>query len=509
MATVTTLPDVGRRLSLSRLIASPAAFTALGTAVAFLLLGYHPFAEDGGIYAAALAARLQPSLFPAEHAFPVAHTGRSLFVPLLEFLAQGLSLSCPAALLLAYAGCLAATVAAGQSLASVLFRERAAKQWAAVTLVVALGLPVAGTSLYLADPYVTARSVSTPLLLWAIAFTLRRRVLPAAGCFLLGFALHPMMTASTAVLLLCVLALRSSRPAVFAAVVGAGTLAVMAALALLPAADTEAVRAASISRSYWFLSRWSWYELAGLLAPLLLTPVLAFRRSGNQAAGPAVRQLALAATLAMLVVTAGVILLVHPANGSMLLARVQPLRLLHSVYAIFMLLLGGTAGRLRLLRTRRAALAGCAVAAVSLLGMQRALYPHSAHIELPWTVPANGYEQSFVWARDHTPQDALFAIDSSYTTAHGEDAQVFRAVALRSSLPDAAKDGGIASVMPQLAAHWQAAAVAQTGLAVATDDERLARVRPLGATWIVLPSAAQTHFDCPYTNPAAKVCRLP
>jgi hypothetical protein len=504
MATVTTLPVVQRQgfrtRALSCVADSPATAVALGTVTAFLLLGYHPYAEDGGIYAAALAARLDPTLFPAEHAFAVAHTAKSFFVPLLAVLAGALHLSLPTVLLVAHIACLAATVAAARSLAKVLFASISSQRWAVATLVVSLGLPVAGTSLYLADPYLTARSLSTPILLWAFSLLLRRRTETAAACLLIAFALHPMMTATSAVLFAFLLALRSSRRVLWISGLGATTLLTMALLRFIPAADGEAVRAASVSRSYWFPSEWAWYEVVGLLAPLLLLPVIASIRKVE----PAARQLALAATLAAATVCIGMLLFVHPGNTSMLLARLQPLRLLHTVYLVFVLLLGGLAGRMPLLRWGI-----CAVSGISLLCMQRSLYPHSSHVELPWRAIGNEYAQAFTWARDNTPMDALFALDASYTTAHGEDALLFRAIALRSSLPDAAKDGGIASVVPALAPEWQAAARAQSALASESDADRLARTIPLGATWVVLPSGAPTQFDCPYANRTAKVCKLP
>jgi hypothetical protein len=42
-----------------------------------------------------------------------------------------------------------------------------------------------------------------------------------------------------------------------------------------------------------------------------------------------------------------------------------------------------------------------------------------------------------------------------------------------------------------------------------TDAQRIAALRPLGVSWIVLESGAATAFDCPYRNAAVEVCRLP
>ena len=81
-------------------------------------------------------------------------------------------------LLLAYLASIAATVAAGAFLARQMFNSVPAQRWSVLLFSVALGVPIAGTSLYLADPYLTARSASTPLLLCALAWMLRGR--PAA-----------------------------------------------------------------------------------------------------------------------------------------------------------------------------------------------------------------------------------------------------------------------------------------------------------------------------------------
>jgi hypothetical protein len=41
-----------------------------------------------------------------------------------------------------------------------------------------------------------------------------------------------------------------------------------------------------------------------------------------------------------------------------------------------------------------------------------------------------------------------------------------------------------------------------------TDQQRLASLRPLGATWIMLPGTSKTSLPCPYRNSTVQVCRL-
>jgi hypothetical protein len=126
-------------------------------------------------------------------------------------------------------------------------------------------------------------------------------------------------------------------------------------------------------------------------------------------------------------------------------------------------------------------------------------------------VPRNPWAQAFLWVRDNTPKDALFALDADYINAPGEDAQCFRAIARRSALADYSKDGGEASIAPVLTADWVRDQAAQQALSSpsTTDAQRLAALRPLGVTWLVLQPSAATSLDCPYANSAVKLCRLP
>ena len=506
MSTTVLLPQTEPRTA-ARTRPSTGLLTAvLCTVVALLLLGYHPWAEDGGIYASSLALRMQPGLFPAERGFAMAHTGRSLFVPALALLARAAHLSLPVALFTAYVLSLLATVLAAQRLLEQIFEDTAARRWSLVLFAASLGVPIAGTSLYLADPYLTARSISTPLLLWTVVLLLQRRVAAAWLCVAASATLHPLMTAWATLLLLTLHAQRARRPALWSAVLFVAAVLCMALVVLAAPADGAAAQAAALSRAYWFPRDWAWYEWVGMAAPALLLciPFLPRRVPVTAAA----RTLSVAVAVSTVVVSAASLLLIQTGSRTMLLARLQPLRLLHTEYALFVLLVGGFAAHLRPRGRRWPVLLFCAGAAAGLAVMQRDLYRDSRHLELPWTAPGNGYERAFLWARQNTPADALFALDAEYTTAAGADAQVFRAVALRSSLPDAAKDGGIASVMPRLADAWLTASRAQSGLAAASDAERIARVQPLGATWIVLPAASATALTCPYVNEGARVCRL-
>jgi hypothetical protein len=76
-------------------------------------------------------------------------------------------------------------------------------------------------------------------------------------------------------------------------------------------------------------------------------------------------------------------------------------------------------------------------------------------------------------------------------------------------LPDFSKDGGVVANKPELATAWLQGEVAQAEVNAELDAERVAALRPLGVTWVVLKRAATTGFVCEYANEAVKVCRLP
>jgi hypothetical protein len=199
-----------------------------------------------------------------------------------------------------------------------------------------------------------------------------------------------------------------------------------------------------------------------------------------------------------------------------LVARMQPLRIFQLVYVVMIVVLGGAlGGKILQRRPMRWVLVFSLVAAV-MVTVERGTFPASRHIELPKalgrlvaTDSPNEFEQAFRWISSNTPRDALFALDSQYISEPGEDAQGFRAIAERSALPDFSKDGGIVTNKPELAATWLQGETAQAQLNIKTDAERVAALRPLGVTWVVLKRSAATGFACEYANEAVRVCRLP
>ncbi|WP_433983271.1 hypothetical protein RBB78_17865 [Tunturiibacter empetritectus] len=146
--------------------------TAL-TFLALLIHGYHPYAEDGGIYLPEIKRLLDPALYPYGAEFVVGHLRYSVFAPLMAGLVRESRLSLEMVLLLVHLASFWMTLFAAWLLAARCYASREARGGAVALLTVWLTIPIAGTSLMLMDPYVTARSISTPCALLALVGTLR------------------------------------------------------------------------------------------------------------------------------------------------------------------------------------------------------------------------------------------------------------------------------------------------------------------------------------------------
>jgi hypothetical protein len=503
------------------------------TFATFLVHGYHPLAEDGGLNAAGIEFILNPALFPHFRVFVTQHLHLSAFASAMAAFVHLTHLSLLAALLLVDLGSIALMLIAARALLRrVVLSEPA--QLAGIALLAALWtLPIAATSLMLMDPYVTARSLSTPLSLVALAFALdpwpsdraatsQRTWHSLAGCIItlgLTFLFHPLMAGYALGLILILRLLRQRRPVYGITLLLVSTLVLAAILQALAPSESPSVVAASFTRYYWFLSQWHWYELLGLAGPLLVLAL--FLRSRAFLREPGVLLCRAALLLGPLAVAVA-LLFAHESYRTHLVAHLQPLRAFLLLYVIMVLLLGAAlqqiacriAARLhnaplqRLVALLPALL--IATTAAGMFAVQRAEFSSSNHLELPWRLhrSPNPWVQAFLWCRAHAPTSALFALDAHYITFHGEDAQTFRAISERSALPDYSKDGGEAADTPALADRWATGVAAQLNLSHESDAIRIARLQPLNVDWVVLLSSAVTALPCPYDNGAVKVCRL-
>jgi hypothetical protein len=483
-------------------------FTAL-TAAVLLVHGYHPLAEDGGLYAAGIEHTLDPTLFPYATAFVTEHLRFSIFAPFTAGIVHLTHLNLAWTLLLLYLISIASTLAASRAILRRCSVSEASQLVGISLLAVWWTLPVAATSLLLMDPYVTARSLTLPLSLFAIAFALDdwhspRPILATALCLVIAALFHPLMAAYALAFVLGIRVTRLRRPIYGWATLTLLALATAAAIHHHGTPATGPLLAAELSRYYWFLSEWHTYEWLGLLGPLLVLAALHRLRPT-----PPTSRLTQAAISLGCIATLVCLLFARESDPIHLIARLQPLRIFLTIYALLALLLGATlTERLRPRQRRYLPALLLLLIAAGMFAAQRDTFPASIHLELPDRTNPNPWVRAFLWARDNTPPNVVFALDARYINQPGEDAQTFRAISLRSALPDFSKDGGEAAITPALASAWQRAAIAQSTLSTSSDAERDARILPLGATWMIVRAATPTAHPCPYVNNTVKVCRL-
>ena len=485
-----------------------------------LVHGYHPLAEDGGLYVAGIEFTLNPSLFPHFTEFVSEHLHFSIFAPVVASIIRASHLPLLDVLLILQFLTIALTLTAARAVLRRVTPNERAQLAGIATLAAICTVPIAGTSLLLMDPYLTARSLSTPLSLWAVAFALedwKNNLRSLAGCIVLitaGAAFHPLMAGYALGLIVVLRALRSRRKTLLLLTLALLTLAAAAILQARAPVESAAVVLAAKSRYYWFLSQWHSYELFGLAGPILV--LLALRHRNHFGFGPTGSMLSNAAILYGCFASVITFVFAHQSYQAHIVARLQPLRAFQIVYIVMFLLLGASVQQFFERSSRSPRLARFAIcpillaAALTMLVAQRREFPFSAHVELPWRFQqsVNPWVRAFLWCRDNTPQNALFALDAHYITTPGEDAQTFRAIAQRSALPDFSKDGGEAAITPRLAEEWDAGFTAQLNLDQQTAPQLRAHLAPFGVDWVILRADSPATLLCPYENDMLKVCKL-
>jgi hypothetical protein len=478
------------------------------TPLVLFVHGFHPFAGDAGIYVAGVRHLLDPSLYPLNAVFVSAFTRWSVFAWIVAAFIRVAHLPLAWALFLAHLFSLGLFLFACRQLAVRLFARDSAR-WCAILLAGACcTLPVAGTALVLMDPYVTARSFSTPLSLLAVAACLgpvrSRAWLHTLLLLALTAALHPLMGAYSAAFIVLYACIASGRTrttlALCAVAVSAAAVAFVFAHRLPTNFDyRQAVLLAP--RTFLFLARWRWYEDLGLVLPLLL-----FAIAGRtlRAADPK-RNLCL--TCIALGVTSTIIAAFFvPPSGPYLLVPLQLLRSFHLIYAVGIILTGGLGAAL-FARSRSVIVLFFALLFAGMFLSEPLAWPGCRRVEAPREPPMNPYSQAFLWIRDHTPRSAVFAYNPQLVYLPNEDEQGFRAIAERDHLADD-KDAGIAAVDPPLAIPWAAQRNPEFSVDTMSDNQRRAILGPLRATWLLLPVDAQTSLPCPWQNAVAMVCQL-
>ena len=484
------------------------------TAAGFLIHGYHPYSEDAETYLPGIEKILNPHLFPIGNEYFELHAHLTWFPQLIAYSVRLTHLPLSGVLLMWQIASFFLFLLACWQLMRRLFPGIVAR-WAGLALITALfTMPVAGTALYLMDPFLNPRNVIAFAEIFCLVKVLERKYVQAVLLIAFAISIHPLMsmfTASFCALIVCIdrwprkgAASRLRRAEEVVSV--AGSVAMFSPVEKLFDAPTEAYDKVAGNHRYQFLARWTWYEMLGALAPILL-----FWWFRSIARARRWRYLELLCTGMMIYGTVYFVagLVVSIPRRLEMLSLLQPMRSLHLMYVLMLLVAGGLLGEY-VLKTK--AWRWAVLFAPIALGMwfaQRELYPASAHIEWPWAEPRNPWVQAFAWAKKNTPEAAIFALDPYYMNADGEDADGFRAIAERSQLADGAKDSGVVEMFPQIGESWSKQVQAQTGINNFQRKDFEALERQYGVSWVVLRQPGHADLDCPYQNAVVKVCRLP
>lgn len=481
----------------------PIFLLALLAVGALLIQGYHLGVDDAEIYIPAIKRVAHPALFSFNSEFFMTHARFSLFSELVGYSARLTQLPADLVVFVCHFAGIVLLLLASWRLLDACFVNASAR-WAGVALIAALlSVPVAGTALFITDPYVTARTLSTPATLFAVACYVSGQRRRAFAWLLFTALIHPQMAVYGACLLIC-LALKRFW---FRAAESASVLGLLALFPLLWSFEpaSGAAREALVARTYFFIFQWKWYEWLGAILPLAL--LWWFSSAKIRGATPQFRIVARTLVPFGVAFTVTAIILNSAARLENF-TRLQPMRSFHILYVVFFLLLGGLLGEYLLARRVWRWLALFLPLAASMWYLQQSSFSHSPHIEWPGASSANPWTSAFLWIRYNTPQDAVFALDPDYMGIPEDDQHGFRAVAERSSLADRLKDSGVVSLFPQLAEDWDSQVTAQAGLDhfQSADFERLSRLYPV--TWVVVRAPAVPGSDCPYQNQSLSVCRI-
>jgi hypothetical protein len=471
--------------------------------VALLLHGYHYGVEDQTLYLPAIEKKLTPALFPHDAVFFLTETRFTWFDELIAIVVRLSHLPLDVAAFIIYIAALLLILAACLRIARATVADRSARWAGLLTVVILLPFPVAGTRMALMEWYLHPRGPAMACMLWAfVAGIERRRV--ALPLIALATAIHPLT-----------------------GVWGAAHVAFQArwwnwrlrprwplvAMAGLPF-WTFRQGPARWETQYWldalsperfdirYPINWPWYEWVGVIAPLGLLAYWAWdaRRRPDESRTGVSGLLCLSGALGVLVALA---LTIVPSRR----LPVQPMRELHIVYFVTMLLAGAWIEQ-RFLRGRLHYRLLFFVPLTAAVLVAQPAFPSSPHVEWPGRPPDNGWVEAFEWSRQNTPVDALFALDPFYLRRTSADTHSFRALGQRSMLAEAVHDLSPAAMSPELGARWMAESKDLAGWQRFTRDD-FERIRSkYGVGWVILAQPHPPDLVCPFANDSAAVCRL-
>ncbi len=465
---------------------------------AFLIHGYHPGVEDAEIYLPGVEKMLHPELFPFNSEFFASHAHLTLFPNLVAACVRVTHLPLDVILLAFEFGSIFLLLLACWELSGECFTTLSAR-WCGVSLIAALlTLPVAGTALYILDQYTNPRNLAAFAAVFAVTATLQRKWLVMGLWIIFAASVHPLMAVFA--LSFCVLLIWMKNESRSLAIAG-----LFLPIEFSFQKPSMAYHQATLYHTFHYILNWQWYEWLGILAPVALFWWFArIARSKNQRN---VELLCRALIVYDLIYFAGALVVSIPARFESL-ARLQPLRSLHLLYILLIVIGGGFLGEY-VLRNRAWRWAALFIPlCVGMFTAQRELFPASPHIEWSLESEGNNWAQAFVWIKENTPTNAMFALDPDHMRIAGEDSHGFRAIAQRSMLADAVKDSGAVTMFPPLAEEWWTQVQAQRGWAHFQQHDFQRLHEQYGVNWIVTQYPVPGGMVCPYQKLALNVCRV-
>jgi hypothetical protein len=479
---------------------SPAGRLLLLTVAALAVHGYHPAIEDAEIYLPGIKLHLNPALYPTGREFFLSHASMTWFDDIVAASVRWSHLPFDAVLFCWHLASIFLLLLASWRLGEACFETRRAC-WCGTALVASLlTMPVAGTALFIMDPYLTPRSVSLYATLFALRGAIDRKRLQVAGWMAITAAFHPLMTVFAGSYLTLVYFQNHERRPI-------GVLPAAFGLVNWVPRASASYHIVVQTNPYFFILRWAWYEWAGVFGSIALA--CWFERIGARH-GRRTVQILCRAIVAMIVIALAAALLLTVPDRFEALARYQPMRALYVAYVLLLIIGGGLMGDgvLKQSAVRWALL--FLPLSVGVGYAQTLMYPATRHIEWPLAPSHNAWVDAFQWIEASTPIDATFALDPEYMVRPGEDRHGFRAIAERSRLADALKDSSAATMFPEgpLAEHVLQQVNGLRGwrnLGI-SDFARIGRA--YGVSWVVLEQPGVAGLYCPYANAAVRVCQV-
>ncbi len=475
------------------------------SAGALMVHGYHPCAEDAEIYLPGVEKILHPELFPAWREFFSSHASLTFFPNLIAFSLRVTHLPMEMGLFLWHVASVFLLLLACWELSGLFFSTTRAR-WGGVCLVAALlTIPVAGTALYIMDQYLNPRNLAAFASVFAVVRTLEKKYWSAFLWLAFAGSVHPLMWVFP--FSFCVLLVVMDR---FEGCWKKATTGALAGLLLpgIPLAriPSQAYEKVAKLHSYFYIQNWAWYEWLGIVAPIGM--FWWFGRIMRRRHLSTLERACRAFVVYGLVYLVAALVVDLPARFEVL-ARLQPLRSLHLFYIVMFVVVGGFVGEYFLQGRVWRWLLLFVPLSMGMFFAQRSLFPASPHVEWPGVAPRNSWAQAFVWIRQNTPTDAVFALDPDYMHVAGEDEIGFRCLAQRSRLADAVKDNGVVSMFPPLAEEWWEQVQAQTLWRNFQLQDFLRLKNHYGVSWVVLQQPGVARLDCLFQNAAVRVCRIP